>query len=158
MTNRISDIIKRYTPVVHWSDEDKLWIAGFPDLLGPYSHAHGDTPDEAIKALWEMAEFFIEDELQDHPDGSSITPPSTMVTTPAPSRYTDNPASVEAIRHNYGLSQKDFAGILGVSLSTYSKWANTNRKPSGAAARLLQVAEHHPDALGIPSRRKMVKA
>ncbi len=156
MKTHISDIIKRYTPVVQWSEEDQLWIAGFPDLLGPYSRIHGNTPEEAVAALCEMAEFFLEDELADHPDGSTIAPPSTIITTPTPARFTKNPSSVEALRHVYGYSQADFARLLGVSLSTYCKWASTERKPSGAAARLLQVAEQHPEALGITRRRKAI--
>ena len=154
MKPHIADIIKRYTPVIQWSDEDQLWIAGFPDLLGPYSRTHGDTPEDAVAALWELAEFHIEDELHDCPDGSTLAPPSTLVTTPTPARHTDNASDVEKLRRTYGFSQKDFAGILGVSLSTYTKWASNTRRPSGAAARLLQVARNHPDALGIPARRK----
>ncbi len=150
MKPHIIDIIKRYTPVVHWSDEDQLWIAGFPDLLGEFSHTHGDTPEEAISALWEMAGFYIEDELERHPDGSSIDPPSTIISTPAPRRIRDNGSDVEHLRRSYDLSQADFARLLGVSRSTYTKWATGVRTPSGAAARLLQVAAKHPEALGIP--------
>ncbi len=148
------DIIKRYTPVVRWSDEDNLWIAMFPDLLGPFSGTHGNTPEEAISALWEMAESYIETELADHPDGSTIDPPCTVVSTPSAFRDTGNTNDIETLRRSYGYSQVDFARILGVSRSTYTKWATGLRRPCGAAARLLQVAESHPDALGLPSRKK----
>ncbi len=154
MKPHIIDIIKRYTPVVRWSDEDNLWIAMFPDLLGPFSGTHGNTPQEAIAALWEMAEFYVEDELERHPDGSTIDPPSTVVSTPSAFRDTGNAHDMETLRRSYGYSQVDFARILGVSRSTYTKWATGLRKPCGAAARLLQVAESHPDALGLPSRKK----
>jgi putative transcriptional regulator len=46
-----------------------------------------------------------------------------------------------------GLSQKEFAKILGVSVRTLQDWEQGRRKPSGEAATLLKIAEKNPDLL-----------
>lgn len=46
-----------------------------------------------------------------------------------------------------GLSQNDFADLLGVSLRTVQDWEQGRRNPTGAAQTLLRVAEQHPEAL-----------
>jgi putative transcriptional regulator len=39
------------------------------------------------------------------------------------------------------ISQAVFAAYLNASISTVQKWENGDKKPSGAAARLLSVIE-----------------
>jgi putative transcriptional regulator len=51
------------------------------------------------------------------------------------------------IRKAAGLSQSEFAEILGVSVRTLQDWEQGRRRPSGAAATLLRIAEKHPDLL-----------
>ncbi len=51
------------------------------------------------------------------------------------------------IREKSGLSQTEFAKLLGVSVRTLQDWEQGRRKPSGAAKTLLKVAEHHPEVL-----------
>lgn len=46
-----------------------------------------------------------------------------------------------------GLSQQEFAGLLGVSLRTLQDWEQGRRTPTGAARTLLQVAQRHPEVL-----------
>lgn len=46
-----------------------------------------------------------------------------------------------------GLSQADFAAVLGVSKRTLEQWEQGRRKPSGAARTLLRIAELHPEVL-----------
>jgi len=46
-----------------------------------------------------------------------------------------------------GLSQSDFAALLGVSLRTLQDWEQGRREPSGAAKTLIKVAERHPEIL-----------
>lgn len=53
---------------------------------------------------------------------------------------------VEA-RHKVGLSQAQFAMLLGVSTRTLQDWEQGRREPSGAAKSLLKVAKKRPDVL-----------
>ena len=46
-----------------------------------------------------------------------------------------------------GLTQEQFAGLLGVSKRTLEQWEQGRREPSGAAKTLLRVAELHPEIL-----------
>ena len=48
---------------------------------------------------------------------------------------------IRRIRENLHLSQAVFAAYLNASISTVQKWENGDKKPSGAAARLLSVIE-----------------
>lgn len=43
-------------------------------------------------------------------------------------------------RQRMGLSQQQFADVLGVSVRTYQDWEQGRRQPSGAAKTLLRVA------------------
>ncbi len=45
------------------------------------------------------------------------------------------------------MSQGAFAAYLGVSPTVIQSWEQGQKKPSGAARRLLQVAATNPDAL-----------
>ena len=58
------------------------------------------------------------------------------------------PAShVARVRIKSGLSQADFASVLGVSKRTLEQWEQGRREPSGAAKTLLRIAERHPEVL-----------
>lgn len=52
---------------------------------------------------------------------------------------------VAAIRLKSGLSQTEFAAALGVSKRTLEQWEQGRRQPSGAAQRLLRIADLHPE-------------
>ena len=56
------------------------------------------------------------------------------------------PAAAEA-RAGTGLSQQDFAHLLGVSARTLQDWEQGRREPTGAAKTLLRVAATHPKLL-----------
>lgn len=56
------------------------------------------------------------------------------------------PSIIEA-RHKTGLSQSNFATLLGVSVRTLQDWEQGRRMPSKAAATLIKVARKHPQAL-----------
>ncbi|MFN8441365.1 MAG: helix-turn-helix domain-containing protein [Caldilineaceae bacterium] len=56
------------------------------------------------------------------------------------------PPVVEA-RLKSGLSQMEFAKLLGVSKRTLQEWEQGRREPSGAAKSLLKIALARPDVL-----------
>ena len=55
--------------------------------------------------------------------------------------------SVAEARAKTGLSQQDFARLLGVSPRTLQDWEQGRRQPTGAAKTLLRVAASHPEVL-----------
>jgi putative transcriptional regulator len=46
-----------------------------------------------------------------------------------------------------GLSQAQFAAVLGVSKRTLEQWEQGRREPSGATQTLLKIADKHPEVL-----------
>lgn len=54
--------------------------------------------------------------------------------------------AVEA-RERTGLSQSQFAALLGVSVRTLQGWEQGRKQPSGAARTLLTIARTKPKAL-----------
>jgi putative transcriptional regulator len=50
-------------------------------------------------------------------------------------------------RLKLGLSQSEFAKILGVSLRTLQEWEQGRRKPSGAAKSLITIAIKKPEVI-----------
>jgi putative transcriptional regulator len=66
----------------------------------------------------------------------------------APSRrFTFRPAQVRKIRTGLGLSQSEFARLIGVSVATLQNWEQGRRQPEGPARALLRIAATHPDAV-----------
>jgi len=54
---------------------------------------------------------------------------------------------VASVRERTGLSQSQFARLLGVSVRTLQEWEQGRRAPSGAARTLLLIAAKNPSAL-----------
>ena len=66
----------------------------------------------------------------------------------APSRRLHfKPAAVRKIRTDLGLSQSEFALLIGVSVATLQNWEQGRRQPEGPARALLKVAAKHPEVL-----------
>ena len=55
--------------------------------------------------------------------------------------------AVTLARMKSGLSQADFAKLLGVSVRTLQDWEQGRRQPSGAARTLITIAEQQPKVL-----------
>lgn len=63
-------------------------------------------------------------------------------------RTTVEPRSpIARARLKAGLTQAQFAGMLGVSQRTLEQWEQGRRTPSGAAKTLIRVALLHPEIL-----------
>lgn len=54
---------------------------------------------------------------------------------------------VVSARMKSGLSQSEFALLLGVSVRTLQDWEQGRREPSGAAKTLIAIAERRPEVL-----------
>ena len=54
---------------------------------------------------------------------------------------------VVSARMKSGLSQFEFAKLLGVSVRTLQDWEQGRREPSGAAKTLITIAERRPEVL-----------
>jgi putative transcriptional regulator len=62
-------------------------------------------------------------------------------------RFTAQSYPIVVAREKAGLSQRQFAALLGVSLRTLQDWEQGRREPSGAAKTLIKVAALYPDVL-----------
>ncbi|ADQ85300.1 MULTISPECIES: NadS family protein [Methylovorus] len=65
----------------------------------------------------------------------------------APGKVTEiHTPDAKAIRDKVGLSQTEFAQLIGVKVATLRNWEQNRRKPTGAAAALLTIVEKEPAA------------
>ncbi len=63
-----------------------------------------------------------------------------------PSRkFTIHTPDAKKVREKVGLSQRDFAELVGVSIDTIQNWEQRRRNPSGPAAALLRIVDSAPD-------------
>ena len=62
-------------------------------------------------------------------------------------RFVFKPADIRGIRERLGLSQAQFALLIGISVSTLQNWEQGRREPEGPARALLRVADRNPEAL-----------
>jgi len=53
----------------------------------------------------------------------------------------------KTVREKLGLSQVQFAVLIGISPRTLQNWEQGHRRPEGTARALLRVAESHPQAV-----------
>ena len=72
----------------------------------------------------------------------------------APAReFGTRPEDVQAIRAKTGLSQDNFAMVIGVKVSTLRSWEQGQRVPAGPARMLLRALSRKPrevvEAIGI---------
>ena len=66
----------------------------------------------------------------------------------APARVTTYPEpDVKRIRKRFGLSQEQFANLLGIKVGTLRNWEQGRRFPRGAARVLLTIVDKHPEVV-----------
>ena len=56
---------------------------------------------------------------------------------------------VQFVRGRLGLSQAEFANMIGVSVATLRNWEQGRRMPNGPARALLRVAARNPDVVKL---------
>lgn len=140
----IKKLGRRYPRVIRWSDEDDCYIGSLPDICGDCTH--GNTPEEVASNLDECAEMYIQDTLT---EGLPLAEPRAVFIKPTRYRSGNIGNKIKCLRELHGLSQKSLAEMLGISLSTLTKWENGLRRPSGAAAKLLDILENHPECVHL---------
>lgn len=65
----------------------------------------------------------------------------------APGRMTEiSPPDAKSVRTKVGLSQTEFAQLIGVKVATLRNWEQHRRHPTGPAAALLTIVEKEPEA------------
>jgi len=64
-------------------------------------------------------------------------------------------SSAAEAREATGLSQSQFASLLGVSVRTLQGWEQGRKQPSGAARTLLAIARTNPKAILAVSAQSM---
>lgn len=92
--------------------------------------------------------------LRDHADHlegrKQVTMRVTKLTLPAQIKAI-KPRQIISIRARLNVSQPVFARLLNVPVATARSWEQGKRMPSGAALRLLDLAQRKPEIL-VPSR------
>jgi putative transcriptional regulator len=54
-----------------------------------------------------------------------------------------SPSEIAAVRESTGSSQAVLAAFMNVAVSTVSQWERGERRPTGAALKLLNVVKHN---------------
>jgi putative transcriptional regulator len=67
--------------------------------------------------------------------------------TPDLSRHSIAAPDAKSVREMLGLSQVQFAALIGISPRTLQNREQGHRRPEGTARALLRVAESHPQAM-----------
>lgn len=80
------------------------------------------------------------EEAIDHADGRPIAGRERVV------MVTRN--EIRAARLRTGLTQKQFAAVIGAGVDTVRKWEQGTRAPSGAAATLVKIIAYRPSIVG----------
>lgn len=129
---------QRYAIVIEWSPEDDAFVVSVPDIAG--LHTHGATREEAAMmgdeaiAVWLAADQKL-----------GIEAPTPRFS--ALGSLSKGAERIRRIRHSLNVSQREFADLLNVSLSTVRSWEQGVRTPDGSSLRLLDIAEREPEVL-----------
>jgi putative transcriptional regulator len=62
-------------------------------------------------------------------------------------KVTPSDSDAREARHKLGLSQSEFAALIGTGVGTVRKWELGTRRPSGAARTLIEVIRAEPKAV-----------
>lgn len=70
---------------------------------------------------------------------------TTVLELPAPAKHWRKEQIARLRKERFGVSQPVFASLLSVTASTVRAWEQGLKTPSGAASRLLELAEIEPE-------------
>ena len=72
--------------------------------------------------------------------------------------HTVTPSETDAreARHKLGLTQREFAAVIGTGVGTVRKWELGTRRPSGAARTLIEVIKREPKAVKRALKKELV--
>lgn len=97
-------------------------------------------------AVFDPAELVRDMEaVADHYEGKKMLTLRTFRAVASAPKF--SPSQIVKLRETQKLSRPLFAQILNVPPVTVRKWESGERKPSGAALRLLQVMQTQPETL-----------
>ena len=71
-------------------------------------------------------------------------------------RVTPSDTDAREARHKLGLSQRQFAAVIGTGVGTVRKWELGTRRPSGAARTLIEVIKREPKAVRRALKKELV--
>ena len=137
----------RYALVIEWSPEDDAFVVSVPDIPG--IHTHGPTREGAAAAGDQVLALWLSARRR---AGRAVPSPVFNARYATDALPAANDAErIKRIRHRLNVSQREFADMLNVSLSTVRSWEQGQRTPDGASLRLLDIAERQPDVLFLLS-------
>lgn len=104
-----------------------------PESDGPELTYRNDLAASMHQTIQNMGELgFISAEKLLEFDEACLTPLQSY-----------SPEAVKALRQRENVSQSVLAHSLGVAVNTVGQWERGERKPAGAAAKLLSLVERH---------------
>jgi DNA-binding transcriptional regulator YiaG len=133
----------QYALVIEWSPEDDAFVASVPDIPG--IHTHGSTRAQAAEAGDQVLALWLSARKKSGQPIPTANFVARYATRPLPSA--PHGERVRWLRRRLDVSQREFAEMLNVSVGTVRAWEQGLRSPDGASLRLLDIAEHQPEAL-----------
>lgn len=135
-TTRGATLSKHYPVTIRWSDEDGCFIGTVHGLAGDV--CHGDDPAGVFQEASAIALDIVRSRLRR--DKALPQPPLDL-------REPTADPDARAIRTRLGVTQTEFAALLGISTATYLKWEHGERRPSGPGRALLRIAAARPEVI-----------
>lgn len=104
---------------------------------------HIPMPNFTENDIQQMVQAVIDDDPQAETIRESLTASLTEVANAKIGRITYPP--IANTRQKTGLSQRQFAEKLGISVNTLKSWEQGQRKPSGAGMALMRLLDKRPE-------------
>ena len=131
--------------IYYWLTEDDqfLMLVAYPkSVKDSLTDKETAILRKLVKELQAMDKMLFEDLKQSLKEAASIR--RGKLAAGRVSRISAPDA--KTIRAKVGLTQSEFAQLIGVKVATLRNWEQHRRSPTGAAAALLTIVEKEPDA------------